>query len=139
MAAQGLDRCPWGFSSCGAGSSVSFPCLGFSCCTGSRCMGSAGAALRLQVTWVSVVVAHKLSCPEVCGVISFRTKNRTRVACLARQILNHWTTRKLPPLFFMLLNTFGQMRKSLQGIFQMLCVCVHTHVFWGYISFLLLL
>jgi len=102
-------------------------------------MGSAGAALRLQVTWVSEVVAHELSCPEVCGILSSRTKNRTRVSSLARQIRHHWTTRKAPPLFFMLLNTFGQRRKSLQGIFQMLRVGVHARVFWGCISFLLLL
>ena len=40
----------------------------------------------------SEVVAHGLSFPEACG-ISW-TRDQTCVACISRQILNHWTTRE---------------------------------------------
>ena len=39
----------------------------------------------------SRVVAHGLSCPVARGI-----RDRTRVPCTGRQILNHWTGREAP-------------------------------------------
>ena len=36
----------------------------------------------------SVVVAHRLSCPEACGNLSSQTRDQTCVSCICRQILN---------------------------------------------------
>ena len=38
----------------------------------------------------SVVVAHRLSCPEACRI--FLDQESTCVPCVGRQILYHWTT-----------------------------------------------
>ena len=32
--------------------------------------------------------------------LSSPTRDQTRVACIARQMLNHWITRKVPPVSF---------------------------------------
>ena len=60
-------------------------------------------ARRLQSTWAlqlwhagSVVVVRELSCPAACGNLSSLTRGRTGVPCVARWILNHWTTREVP-------------------------------------------
>ena len=46
----------------------------------------------------SVVVAQGLSCPLPCGI--FPDQGSNLVPCICRQILNHWTSRKvLGPLF----------------------------------------
>ena len=58
-----------------------------------RRTGSVVVARRLQSTG-SVVVAHGLSCSTAWG--SSRTRARTHVPCIGRQILNHCTTREVP-------------------------------------------
>ena len=85
---------------CGARASH---CGGFSCC-GARSLGA----------WASVVVAHGLQQLWLVGsraqaqqlwrtglvaprhVGSSRTRARTHVPCIGRQILNHCTTREVP-------------------------------------------
>ena len=57
-------------------------------------MDSVVLALRLQSTG-SVVTGHWLICSAVG---SSQTRNGTHVLCIARWILNHWTTREA--LFF---------------------------------------
>ena len=60
-------------------------------------MGSVVVARRLQSTG-SVVVAHRLSCSAARG--SSRTRARTHVPCIGRRILNHCTSREVPPFVF---------------------------------------
>ena len=40
--------------------------------------------------------------------LSSLTRDRTHIPCIAKQILNHWTTREVPSwwIFFFLLDTF---------------------------------
>ena len=41
------------------------------------------------------------SCPVACGIdLSSLIRDRTHVPCIARGVLNHWTTRKVPSLLF---------------------------------------
>ena len=47
----------------------------------------ASVEYRLWGMWASVVVVHRLSCPEACGI--FPDQGSTRVPCIGRQILNH--------------------------------------------------
>ena len=53
--------------------------------------GWAAAAPGLQSTG-SVVAAHGLSCSVACGM--FSDQGWTRVSCIVRLTLNHWSTRK---------------------------------------------
>ena len=46
----------------------------------------------------SVVVVQGPSCPVACG--SLQTRDRTRVLCSGRKILNHWTSREAQSFFF---------------------------------------
>ena len=69
---------------CGA---QAFHCGGFSCCTAQ--------ALGMLA---SVVVVRGLSCPEACGIL--QTRDQTRIPCIGRQILNHWTTREVQRYVF---------------------------------------
>lgn len=39
-------------------------------------------------------MVHGLSCSVTCGISSYQTRDGTCVPCIARQILNHWITRK---------------------------------------------
>ena len=87
MAALGLHRCPWAFSSCGeqelvssCGARASY-CGGFSCCR----------ALAL-CTWASELWCMDLVALWHAG--SSWTRDQTRVLCFGRQILNNWTTRE---------------------------------------------
>ena len=53
--------------------------------------------------WASVVVVHWLSGSVACGIVLDQGLNlrRTCVPCIGRQILSHWTTRKvLVSIFF---------------------------------------
>ena len=68
----------WELLCCGARASH---CGGFSCC-GARALGS----------WASVVAG--LAAAQHLG--SSRTRARTRVPCIGRQILNHCATREAP-------------------------------------------
>ena len=58
-------------------------------------MGSAVVALRLLSTSFSSCHSQAYL---VCGVwdLSSPTRDQTLVPCIANQILNHWTTRKVP-------------------------------------------
>ena len=94
LVALGLCCCSWAFWSCterwatlGCGAGASH-CSGFSCCS----------------TWAR---EHRLtscgvwlSCsPQHMG--SSQTRDQTCVPCLSRQILNHWTSRKVPAAPFL--------------------------------------
>ena len=46
----------------------------------------------------SQVVAQGLSCPAASVAPTSPTRDQTHVHCVARQILNHWTTREVPLL-----------------------------------------
>lgn len=50
----------------------------------------------LLLHMISVVVTRGLRCSVACGNLSSPTRDGTSVHCIARQILNHWTTRKVP-------------------------------------------
>ena len=56
-------------------------------------------AHRLQ-TADSVIVVWLFSCSEACGILVNQPGIRPTFPWVARQILNHWTTREMPPLFF---------------------------------------
>ena len=48
----------------------------------------------------SLVVVQGLSCPMACGIlVQSLARDWTRIPCIARQILNPWTTREVPPIF----------------------------------------
>ena len=40
-------------------------------------------------------MVHGLSCPLVCGIFSSLTRDRTHIPCVAKWLLNHWTTREV--------------------------------------------
>ena len=46
--------------------------------------------------WVSVV-ALGLSCSEACRNLSSQARDQTHIPCTGRQMLNHGTTREVPP------------------------------------------
>ena len=41
------------------------------------------------------------------------TRDQTQVTCIGRQILNHWTTREVPPLLFSSFQDFPKIHPSL--------------------------
>ena len=92
LAVLGLRCCTQAFSSHSgrgllSGRSAWTPhCGGFSC--GTQALGAQA----------SVLVAHRLSCSEARGI--FLDHGSTSVPCLARRILNHWTTGKAQCLWF---------------------------------------
>ena len=59
-------------------------------------------SLQLQHTACSTAVYRHfiVVCGLSCSVTRFLTEDQTHVACMARQILNHWTTRKVPHVIF---------------------------------------
>ena len=68
-----------------------------SCSAGaSGCGGVSGCGARLQGEWASVVAARGLRRDPPRHVGSSPTRDRTCVPCIARRILNHWTTREAP-------------------------------------------
>ena len=79
MAVLSLYGCMWAFSSCGG-------CI--SHCGGSFCLG----VWTLEPTG-SIVVVNQLSCPSARGIVPEQGSNH--IPCIGRQILNHWTTRKV--------------------------------------------
>ena len=78
--------------------------------TGSRALGlqwfrRVGSAVAAPSSSTgSIVVVNGLSCPvsrgmglaSLCHVESSWTRDRTRVPCIGRWILNHWTTGEVP-------------------------------------------
>ena len=90
-------------------------CGGFSCCR-AQALGTHG--------WTSIVEVHRLCWPVACEI--FWTRDQTGVPCIARWILNHWTTREGPSIFlytylaFVYLlwwSTFGSFAHLLNSIF----------------------
>ena len=73
-----------------------------SCCRGSPCcraraLGCTGSVVAAHGPWsipASAVAAHRLSCPEACGIS--QTRDQTHGPCICRWILNHWNTREVP-------------------------------------------
>ena len=45
----------------------------------------------------SVLVAYRPGCPMACGNISFPTRDRSLIPCIARWILNYWTDHQGNP------------------------------------------
>ena len=75
-------------------------CGGFSR-RGAQALGrvdSVAVALGLQSAGL-VVVTHRLSCLTARGIFSVAhglfPMDQTHVSCIGRQILNHWTTKKV--------------------------------------------
>ena len=96
--------------SCGAQASH---CGGFSCC-GAQALGtwaSVDAAQGLISCWFSSrrlmdsrtqtqwLWCTGFSCPRHVG--SSQTRDQTSFPCIVRRILNHWTTREAPSLYFL--------------------------------------
>ena len=52
----------------------------------------------------SLVVVHGHSSSAACGVLVSQTRDRTQSPCIGRRIPNHWTTSKVPRLFFFFFN-----------------------------------
>ena len=91
LAALGLCCCVWCFSSCGPHAS---PCGGFSC-WGPRALGTWAPQSGLPG---SRAQAQQLRCTGLVAlqqVESSQTRDRTRVPCIGRRILNHQTTREV--------------------------------------------
>ena len=106
LAVLGLHCCLGAFSSCGeqgllsSCSSWAFHCGGFSCC-GTQAQG--GRFQYLQYSG-SVLVAHGLSCPRVCGVFPDQGLN---LCCQHWQVHSYKSLNILiqKKLFFKYINT----------------------------------
>ena len=111
LAVLGLPCCAWTFSGCGEWGLLFVAVCGLLIVVASLVVEHGLQARRLQQLQHvgSVVVAHGLqsagsgvvvhgvSCSVACGI--FLTRARTRVPCIARQILNHCATREVPADF----------------------------------------
>ena len=64
-------------------------------CGGFSCYGARALATWAWQLWFVGLVASG-------HVASSQTRDRTSVPCIGRQILNHWTTREVLTLFFIL-------------------------------------
>ena len=74
------------------------------------------AVRGLLIMMTSLVAEHELSswwvvsvAPQYVGNFSSPTRDWTRVPCIRRQILNHWTTREVPVIlsFLAFFSTFS--------------------------------
>ena len=74
------------------------------------------------------VVAHGLSCPTACGILS-PTRDRTRIFRIGRQ--NCWTTREVPIHCWV-----GQNAPSLGCYFQIGCSCSPGNTYTLFCSFI---
>ena len=83
------------FSSCGG--------QGLFSCRGARALGH--SVFSSCSTWALVVVVQWLSCPR--HVLSSRISDWYHVPCIGRQILNHWTTKKVLNSFIYLFGCVG--------------------------------
>ena len=65
-------------------------------------LGLSCSTLASLYSWYvsSVAVAHRLSCPEVCGILVPQPGIKPGFPAFARQIFNHWTTREAAEPFF---------------------------------------
>ena len=62
------------------------------------CSGFSSLRAPALVSMGSVVKAHRLSCFMTCGM--FQDQGSNYFPCTGRQILNHCTTREVPPHLF---------------------------------------
>ena len=95
LAVSGLRRCVRISLAVANGSYPSLRCMGFSLqwllllqSLGSRHAGFSSCGAQPQQLWLMGLVA-----PQHVG--SSQTRDRTRVPCIGRQILNHCTTREV--------------------------------------------
>ena len=96
MAALGLHCCTWAFSNYFEQGLLLLQS------TGSRHPGFSSCSTRTQQLWLtgSRAQAQQLWCTGLVAlwhVESSRTRAQTRVPCIGRRILNHCTTREVPP------------------------------------------
>ena len=105
LAALGLCCCMWAFSSCGELGLLFITVLSFSFWwllllqnMGFRYAGINSCSIQAQSLRLagSVVVVHRLSCSATCAIIP------DRIPCIGRWILNHWTTREVSLVSFIL-------------------------------------
>ena len=76
----------------------------------------------LQKLWLVVPLLRSTRLVSPWHVGSSRTRAQTCVPCIARQILNHWTTREGPDVF---LKTHSRSLKTFALITgEILCECV---------------
>ena len=92
FAVLGLHSYMWAFSNCGESDLLFIAVHGLISAVISLVAEHKLQARRLQQLQCpgSVVVAHGLTCPTACGISS--TRDQTPVPCIARWILNQWTT-----------------------------------------------
>jgi len=87
-------------------------CVGFPLRWLSLWWGLSSGACRLQELWCIGLVAP-------CRGESSRAKDRIRVPCTGRRILNHWTTRVILFLVFL--------RNLLHTVLHSDCTNLHSH------------
>ena len=70
--------------------------VGATVCVVHRLLIAVASLVAEHMLWPigSVVVAHKLSCSEACGIV-LDQDHQTCVPCITRRILDHWTTREV--------------------------------------------
>ena len=101
--------------------------------TGSRGAAFSSCGSQAQWLWLTGLVA-----PRHVG--SSRTRARTRVPCIGRQILNHWATREVRWFLFSFLNVFYLSTVDLQCYvsfwctakwfsFIYICIYIYTRIY----------
>ena len=82
-------------SSCGMWTSLQLQRVG------SRARGLCSCSMRALQLWHkgSVIVVCRLSCPTGCVILVPRRGIKLASPCIARRILNHWTTREVPHMY----------------------------------------
>ena len=122
MAVLSLHRCPWAFSTCGKwgllfgckqGAMHAVQCIATAspvgvlglhqCDMWAQQLQHAGSRGWAQYLWRTGSVP-----PQQAE--SSRTRDQSSVPCIARRILNRWTTRKAPYDFFFLKNPNNRTR-----------------------------
>ena len=113
VAARGLSLvvASRGFSVCARASQ----CRRLSC--GPRVRGSSSCSHGLQSAG-SVAPWH---------VGSSQTGDRTRVPCIARQILKHWTAREAPQYYFFLSHLFSYLDLYLISVLIYIMICITSY------------
>ena len=63
----------------------------------------------LRTSWAHWLSTCVVQAQLLCGMrdLSSLTRDQTCVPCIARQILNHWTTREVPNLVTLIAFMFG--------------------------------
>ena len=105
LAALGLRCCTQAFASCGERGLLFIAARGLPIAVAPHVKHGL-LARGLQSLWHagSVVVVHGFSCSTACGI--FLDQGSNPCPCIGRQILNHCTTREVPPaLLFIFFNS----------------------------------